>query len=236
MQIFYNDQISEDDKCLLLEKNETKHIIKVLRNKIGDIINLTNGNGYLFKAKISEIISNKCKLEILEKTFESDVKFKINIAIAPTKINERTEWFLEKVTEIGVGSINPIICENSERRKIKVDRFNKVLISAMKQSLRLYKPKLNQLVDFKTFINNCKSDLKLISYCKQSDNHLSNYINTENKNISIIIGPEGGFTEKEINYAVKMGFQIVSLGKKRLRTETAGIVAAQVLSKLNLEI
>jgi 16S rRNA (uracil1498-N3)-methyltransferase len=234
MRIFYHNQISENDNYFLLDKNESKHILKVLRKKINDIIHLTNGKGYLFKVKIFEIIDNKCNLKIVDKIYEKNNNYKINVAIAPTKSNERTEWFLEKSTEIGIESITPIICYNSERRSIKAERFDKILISAMKQSERFYKPKLDTLVDFKTYIKNCKSELKLIAYCNENKNHLSNYLNLNNKNISIIIGPEGGFSESEINYALKMGFKTISLGKKRLRTETAGIVAVQILSSLNL--
>ena len=236
MRLFYNKNISKTDLKVNLDKEETKHLTKVLRKKIGDVIYITNGQGVLFETKINFINKNSTELLITKNTVHSKSKVKINIAIAPTKMNDRTEWFIEKSTEIGIDTISPVLCEKSERKTIKKDRFEKIAISAMKQSLKYFKPNIDELVNLNTFINNCDSDEKFIAHCKDDNKqYLGNY-KLKSKSVTVLIGPEGGFSDNEIENAKNKGFIAVTLGNSRLRTETAAVVATQVLSVFNTDI
>jgi 16S rRNA (uracil1498-N3)-methyltransferase len=172
-----------------------------MRKKVGDIIFMTNGKGLLVETKINLINKSNTELLIVKSKTFSPSKFKINIAIAPTKMNDRIEWFIEKATEIGINCISTIICEKSERKTIKLDRLDKIVISAMKQSLQYYKPYVKEIVTFNSFINDCKSDNKFIAHCKKvNKQHLSSYKLNSNST-TVLIGPEGGFTQKEIQKA-----------------------------------
>ena len=231
MDFFYTPEIN--DKNYSFSKEESKHCIKVLRKKINDEIYLTDGKGNLYKSIITDNNSNNCKIEVIEKTKIKKDNYKIHIAINPTKNINRFEWFLEKVTELGIDEITPIICQNSERKKINLNRLNKIIISAMKQSLKTYLPKLNDLTQFSDFIKNNFEDLKFIAHCKKDKKtSLKNYIKPK-KNILILIGPEGDFTQEEINIAERKKFISVNLGKERLRTETAGIIACHTINLIN---
>ena len=152
MQLFYNPNITETATSFVFDKEESKHIIKVLRKKEGDILFVTNGFGYLFTSEITIASDSKCTVKINSFEKQEKSKFHLHLAVAPTKMNERYEWFLEKATEIGIQEITPIICEHSERKVIKTDRFQKILESAMKQSLHYYLPKLNEPIAYKDFI------------------------------------------------------------------------------------
>jgi len=225
MQLFYNISITENATTFVFDKEESKHIIKVLRKKEGDILQVTNGNGYLFTAEITIASDTKCTVKINSVEKQEASKFHLHLAVAPTKMNERYEWFLEKATEIGIQEITPIICEHSERKVIKTDRFQKILESAMKQSLHLYLPKLNEPISFKDFIKKEISGQKFIAHCSATDKKsLKNELKT-NEDITILIGPEGDFSINEIQMAIANDFIPVSLGDTRLRTETAAIVA-----------
>ena len=225
MQLFYNPTINETQTSFVFDKEESKHIIKVLRKKEGDILQVTNGLGFLFTTQITIASDNKCTVKI--NSFEKQVapKFHLHVAVAPTKMNERYEWFLEKATEIGIQEITPIICEHSERKIIKMDRFQKILESAMKQSLHYYLPKLNQPITFTDFLKSKKSGQLFIAHCDETDKKsFKNELKT-NVDVTILIGPEGDFSNKEIQLAIDNNFIPVSLGRTRLRTETAAIVA-----------
>jgi 16S rRNA (uracil1498-N3)-methyltransferase len=236
MRLFYNKGLTEDDSRLIIEREESRHIVRVLRKKVGDTIYVTNGKGVLFTTKIDVINKNNTELKIINSKKESKSKFHINIAVAPTKNNDRIEWFIEKSTEIGINTISTILCEKSERKIIKIDRLEKITISAMKQSLQLHKPIIQELVSFEEFIKNCKSDNKFIAHCKESKKLILNNCTLKAKTITVLIGPEGGFSENEIGLAQEHGFISVSLGNNRLRTETAAIVATQILSAYNADI
>jgi len=230
MQLFYFPQPSATDKELSLEKEDTRHITKVLRKKEGDTISITNGKGDLFEATITQLTSNRCQLALEHIRFEAAKKPQLHIAIAPTKMNDRMEWFLEKSTELGIASITPLLCSNSERRRIKEDRFEKIIISAMQQSLQLHKPVLNLFTPFDEFVENNNSHIQLIAHCEETDKiHLSEKLDSQ-KDTLILIGPEGDFTPAEIKYALKNKFAPVHLGHTRLRTETAGIYAASLFN------
>ena len=225
MQLFYNPTINETQSSFVFDKEESKHIIKVLRKKEGDILHVTNGLGFLFTTEITIASDNKCTIKINSFEKQEASKFHLHLAVAPTKMNERYEWFLEKATEIGIQEITPIICEHSERKVIKTDRFQKIIESAMKQSLHYYLPKLNEPILFKDFIKTQKSEQLFIAHCEETDKKsLKNELKC-NENVTILIGPEGDFSVKEIQLAIDNNFNPVSLGNTRLRTETAAIVA-----------
>jgi len=233
MQLFYNPEITETTSQFFFSKEESKHIIKVLRKKVGDIMHITNGNGWLFSAEIITENIKKCIAEVKTKQFQKKPKYHLHLAVAPTKMNDRYEWFLEKATEIGIQEITPIICDHSERKIIKPERFEKILQSAMKQSLSIYLPKLNKAIAFRDFIKQDFKDALFIAHCEKTNRKSLKKELKPNQNTTILIGPEGDFSIKEIEAAVKTNFVPVTLGEKRLRTETAGIVACHSVSFVN---
>jgi 16S rRNA (uracil1498-N3)-methyltransferase len=225
MQLFYNPTINDTQTSFVFDKEESKHVIKVLRKKERDILHVTNGLGYLFTTEITIASDNKCTVKIVSFKKQDTPKFHLHLAVAPTKMNERYEWFLEKATEIGVQEITPIICEHSERKVIKTDRFQKILESAMKQSLHYYLPKFNEPITFKDFLKKEHCGQKFVAHCEETDKKsLKNELIT-NEDVTILIGPEGDFSVKEIQQAIATNFIPVSLGATRLRTETAAVVA-----------
>jgi 16S rRNA (uracil1498-N3)-methyltransferase len=233
MQLFFNPDISENTTQFTFEREESKHIVKVLRKNIGDTLYITNGKGWLFIAEISMPNINKCTAKIISQKQQPKRDYNLHLAVAPTKINDRYEWFLEKATEIGIESITPIICDHSERKVIKPERFERILQSAMKQSLNCYLPKLNDAISFKDFINlDFEGDL-FIAHCEETDRKsLKQQLNPKT-DITILIGPEGDFSVKEITEALKNNFIPVTLGETRLRTETAAIVACHSVAFIN---
>ena len=233
MQLFYNADISPKITEFTFNKEESRHIIKVLRKKEGDTIQLINGKGLLFNSEVVIANEKKCFVQITScKEIPKQWDYHLHIAIAPTKMNDRYEWFLEKATEIGIDEITPIICDNSERKIIKHDRMKKVIISAMKQSLKFHLPIWNSPTTFSEFLENDIKGAKFIAHCEDSDKkNLSDQIKNT-LNITILIGPEGDFSTKEISNALQHQFIPLSLGKSRLRTETAGIVACNTVSIL----
>jgi 16S rRNA (uracil1498-N3)-methyltransferase len=225
MQLFYNPTIDETTENFSFDKEESKHIIKVLRKKDTDILYVTNGLGVLFKTEITLASDNKCTVKILSIDKTEPSKFQLHLAVAPTKMNDRYEWFLEKATEIGIHEITPIICDRSERKVVNKERFEKILLTAMKQSNVLFLPKLNDAIPFKEFIKLKNNGLQLIAHCEETDKKTLKSVLKTNENVTMLIGPEGDFSEKEIALAVENNYIPVSLGNTRLRTETAAIVA-----------
>lgn len=234
MQLFYNSDISANDKQFTFDKTESRHIVKVLRKKDGDILHITNGKNQLFTVKIILANDKKCLVEIINsETKRKPWNYYLHIAIAPTKNNDRLEWFLEKVTEIGIDEITPIICDNSERKVLKTERLQKIVQSAMKQSLKFNIPKLNEAIKFSEFIkHNTKDDL-FIAHCEEADKKSLAKELKPNTSSTIMIGPEGDFSSKEIEIALANNFIPVTLGESRLRTETAGVVATQTAALIN---
>lgn len=225
MQLFYNPDINETTESFSFDKEESRHIIKVLRKKDSDILHVTNGLGFLFETEITLASDNKCIVQVLSIKKTPEPKFHLHLAVAPTKMNDRFEWFLEKATEIGIQEITPIFCDRSERKVINLERFEKIILSAMKQSNETYLPKLNEAVSFKEFIKQKNEGLQLIAHCEETDKKSLKDILKSNENVTMLIGPEGDFSEKEITLALENNFQPVTLGNTRLRTETAAIVA-----------
>jgi 16S rRNA (uracil1498-N3)-methyltransferase len=233
MQLFYNPNINESSDNFSFDKEESKHIIKVMRKKGGDILFVTNGLGYLFKTEIILGSDIKCTVKIVSFEKTDRPNYKLHLAVAPTKMNDRYEWFLEKATEMGISEITPIICEHSERKFVKTDRFDKIIQSAMKQSIQLYLPTLNEPVTFKEFIKSNNDDVLLIAHCEETDKKSLKDVLKPNENITMLIGPEGDFSNKEIALALENKYLPVSLGKTRLRTETAAVVACHSVVFVN---
>lgn len=235
MQLFYHPDCTADTREIAFSKEESKHIVKVLRKKAGDRVNITNGKGLFFVATIEEASPSKCTIRILEKEQQQPLPYYIHLAVAPTKLNDRFEWFLEKATEIGISEITPVFCDHSERTKIKPERYEKIVLSAMKQSLKAYLPKLNTAVSFKEFIdkNQEANSKKYIAHCEETDRKSLKSVVQPRESITILIGPEGDFSTDEIALALQKGFTPVSLGNSRLRTETAAVVACHSVAFVN---
>ncbi|MBN4084902.1 16S rRNA (uracil(1498)-N(3))-methyltransferase [Flavobacteriaceae bacterium AH-315-B10] len=233
MQLFYNPDITNKIKQFSFNKEESKHIVKVLRKNIGDILHITNGKGWLFTSEIIIADVKKCTVSIETKTLQLKQNYKLHLAVAPTKMNDRYEWFLEKATEIGIDSITPIICDHSERKVIKPERFQKIITAAMKQSLQCYLPKLNQAISFNEFLKQELNGQLFIAHCEESDRKSLKKEFQPKQEITILIGPEGDFSVKEIEMAIQNKFIPVTLGETRLRTETAAIVACQTIALMN---
>jgi 16S rRNA (uracil1498-N3)-methyltransferase len=233
MQLFYNPDIHEATSSFTFDKEESKHIVKVLRKSVGDVLHITNGLGWMFDAEIINADIKKCQANISNAKQHPKREYKLHLAVAPTKMNDRFEWFLEKATEIGIDTITPILCDHSERKVIKLDRFEKILQSAMKQSLQCYLPTINELTPFNNFVNQDFEGQKYIAHCEDSDrNSLKNQLKPD-QDIVILIGPEGDFSVKEIETALQHNFIPVTLGNTRLRTETAAIAACHSVAFVN---
>lgn len=233
MQLFYNPNLDEKDSAFSFDSNESKHIIKVLRKKNGDELNITNGKGVLFNAKI--ISDNLKKCEVLINSYKKMYPraHKLHLVVAPTKMNDRYEWFLEKATEIGVDEITPLICARSERKIVKIERMQRVIEAAMKQSLQTYLPKLNKPITFSEFMDQPTNGLKFIAHCEDTERHELKRRVAADQDVTILIGPEGDFTLSEIKKAFNTGYLPVAMGKTRLRTETAALVACTIVASIN---
>ena len=233
MQLFYNINIDETTENFSFDKEESKHIIKVLRKKDTDILYVTNGLGLLFKTEITLASDSKCTVKIISFEKSAPSKYHLHLAVAPTKMNDRYEWFLEKATEIGIHEITPIICDRSERKVINTERFDKIILTAMKQCNQLYLPKLNSAMTFREFVKLKNEGLQLVAHCEETDKKTLKSVLVPNEYITILIGPEGDFSEKEIEAAIENNYIPVSLGNTRLRTETAAIVACHSVVFVN---
>jgi len=232
MNIFLIKETNESTTHL--NEEESYHCIKVLRMRSGDSIEMTDGKGVFYNGIIAEADAKSCTVTILNKEPGPGKRsYRLHIAIAPTKNIDRFEWFLEKATEIGIDEITPLICHRSERKEVKIERLNKVIISAMKQSLKAYLPRLNHTKSLADLVTLHTSSQKFICSCDAPKNSLlKNHYNKGNDTI-LLIGPEGDFTPEEILSAETYAFMQISLGESRLRTETAGIVACNTVSLLN---
>ena len=233
MQLFYYQDINQSTETFSFDKEESRHIIKVLRKRDNDILFVTNGLGEIFKTEIILASDNKCTVKVLSVEKTETPSIRLHLVVAPTKMNERYEWFLEKATEIGVSQITPVLCDHSERKIVKTERFDKIILSAMKQSNQSFLPKFNEPIAFKDFITKEISGQKYIAHCEETDKKSLKQLLQNNGDITILIGPEGDFSEKEIAQALENGYLPVSLGNTRLRTETAAIVACHSVAFAN---
>jgi 16S rRNA (uracil1498-N3)-methyltransferase len=233
MQLFYHQEINETIDYFTFPKEESRHIAKVLRKTEGDTLNITNGKGWLFNAEITIADQKNCQVAITSKELQPKRAYSLHLAVAPTKMNDRYEWFLEKATEIGIDYITPIICDRSERKVIKLERFEKILQSAMKQSLNCYLPKINAPISFKDFISQEQSGQLFIAHCEETERKSLKQELKPMTDVTVLIGPEGDFNVKEIEMALQQNFIPVTLGSTRLRTETAAIVACHTAALIN---
>lgn len=232
MHIFYTPDIKSDRYTL--NEEESKHSVRVLRLKIGDKITLLDGVGGFYIAEITNNHPKRCEIKInsTERAYGRR-NYHLTMAVAPTKNNDRFEWFLEKSTEIGVDKFIPIISKQSERKIIKPERLDKRINSAIKQSIQAYRPDLNELVKFKDLINIEFTGKKLIAHCFDTEKPYLKDVISKDEAVLILIGPEGDFTMEEVEMAKTKGFKEISLGENRLRTETAGIVAVHTVAIVN---
>ncbi len=233
MQLFYNPHLNKATQSVKFDKQESGHIVKVLRKINSDKLHITNGKGFLFEAIITDANPNRCIAKIHTHTFQEPLPYRLHMVVAPTKRNERFEWFLEKATEIGVTQITPIICAHSERKTLKLNRFERVIQSAMKQSLQCYLPQLNAPITFQQFIKLPISNQKFIAHCEETQKKALKELITPQQEVTLLIGPEGDFSPEEIETALSQNFAPVSLGNHRLRTETAAIAACHTVALCN---
>jgi len=234
MQYFFSNDKTNDK--IVLPREESKHCVLVLRYKIGDIIYVANGKGTEFTCEIIDTKNSLVELKVVDKKEKvGKVDYYIHIVIAPTKSNHRFEWFIEKAVEIGVDEISFIECSNSERKKINIDRVNKIALTAMKQSLKTYLPKINNIDKFSNVISKTTQQNKYIGYLGDCSTEFLSHLAPQQSSYCLFIGPEGDFTNEEIETAVNYGFNSVLLSKSRLRTETAGVMGCMILNGTNHE-
>lgn len=228
MHVFYTPDIQSHPE---LPEDEAQHCIRVLRLNAGDEITLTDGRGNFYRAEITAATNKRCLVKVIE-TIPQDPLWQghLHIAMAPTKNMDRNEWFAEKATEVGIDELTFLNCRFSERRVIKTERIEKILISAIKQSLKARLPKLNGMVDFDEFIAQDFSGQKFIAHCYEGEKPLLKEVIKPGEDSLILIGPEGDFSEEEVAKAISKGFKPISLGKSRLRTETAALVATVIIN------
>jgi len=225
---FYIPQYDGRQDKIVLEEDTSRHVVQVLRMKVGEELNLTDGKGTVLIGAITEDHKKHCIVEVKEKKSVEQNARKVSIAISLLKNTNRFEWFLEKATEIGVSEIIPLLCERTEKEKFRQDRLQGILISAMLQSQQCWLPVLQEPAGFSNVVKESTAVQKFIAHCEGgAKQQLSGQL--INQPVRILIGPEGDFTKEEIELAIKQGFIPVSLGETRLRTETAGMVAAALL-------
>jgi len=230
LPFFYKEDLFTSSTDVVLDEATSKHIVQVLRMQNGEQLQLTNGKGILFTAEIKDNNRKRCTTRILQTTNHKPQTAKICIAISPVKNNTRFEWFLEKATEIGVSEIIPLVCTRTEKTVFKFGRMKSILVSAMLQSQQCWLPVLQEPIKFNALITSSAHQQKFIAHCMDDAKRSLADLNNESLSSKIIlIGPEGDFTPEEITLALQQHFNAVSLGNTRLRTETAGIVAAALL-------
>jgi 16S rRNA (uracil1498-N3)-methyltransferase len=229
--LFYAPDVASNPE---LPEEEAQHCARVLRLKDGDAITVTDGKGFLYKAILTEAHPGRCRISVTEKlNLPPSWDFDVHIAVSPVKNMDRMEWLVEKATEIGINKITCLRCRHSERREIKLQRLNRIAVSAMKQSRKTTLPEINGIVDFQEFIARRTDGCKMIGHCSGGKKKLVKEVCKPGCNAVILIGPEGDFSPEEITAAISAGFSPVSLGESRLRTETAALVACHTVHVLN---
>lgn len=232
MNIFYEPNIKQ---TLCLNEDESRHAVKVLRFAAGDLLTVVDGKGGMYKCQIKTPNDKKCEIKIVEETQNYGLRdYYIHLIIAPTKNLDRIEWMVEKCVEIGINEISFIQTRYSERKEIKTIRIEKIAVGAMKQSLKAFLPKINEMISWKEFLKKDYSETqKMIAHLEEGDRKLIQQIAQPKGKYAVLIGPEGDFSTEEINQALEKGFVPVTLGESRLRTETAGLVACHTLNIVN---
>ena len=230
LPFFYKEDLNASSTDVVLDEATSKHIVQVLRMQNGEQLQLTNGKGALFTTEITDNNRKRCTVKVMKTNNKQRTTNSISIAISPVKNNTRFEWFLEKATEIGVSEIIPLVCTRTEKTNFKFDRMKGILVSAMLQSQQCWLPVLHGPTKFNTLITSSTHQQKFIAHCIDDvKRSLSDLNNKSLVSKIILIGPEGDFTTEEIDLALQNHFSAVSLGETRLRTETAGMVAATLL-------
>lgn len=231
MALFYVPDIAERWE---LSEEEAAHALRVLRLSIGAELEITDGKGNLYKAVISSIAGKHCYVEAKEiLPMPKGWNGNIHIAVAPTKNMDRIEWFAEKATEIGLDALTFVNCRFSERKVIKTERVERIVVSAMKQSLKYSKPVVDEMVDFKKFVSQERAGEKYIAHCYDGEKNMLKDIHQPGCDATVLIGPEGDFSPEEVKMAMEAGYKPVSLGNSRLRTETAALAACHILMLKN---
>ncbi|MBO5659840.1 MAG: 16S rRNA (uracil(1498)-N(3))-methyltransferase [Bacteroidaceae bacterium] len=236
VRFFYDPEMTG-----ILPEDEARHAVRVLRLSVGDEINLMDGKGVFYQARITSASNHKCCYQVLsQETQVPDWEGHLHLAMAPTKLNDRVEWFAEKATEIGFNELSFLDCQFSERKVIKTERIDKILVSAMKQSHKSLKPVLNEMTAFRRFVEEERIGDRFICHCYEQDDVMPG---TEKKHLldvmqkgvptTVLVGPEGDFSVDEVRLALENGYKCVSLGKSRLRTETAALVAVHLMQIKN---
>ena len=233
MNYFYHPGLDSSVSQFSFTEEESRHIVRVLRKKEGDTLQITNGKGYLFTAEILLADPRRCTGKLLESRKTIPPRYELHLAVAPTKRLDRFQWFLEKATEIGITEVTPILCQRSERQKLPLEKLERVMQEAMKQSLRTFLPRLNKPRSYADFLQGEHPGLRFIAHCEEEEKmDLKRRVGAD-KDVVILIGPEGDFTRQEIQDAYEQGFLPVSLGESRLQTETAALVACHTVNLIN---
>ncbi|MEQ1743896.1 MAG: 16S rRNA (uracil(1498)-N(3))-methyltransferase [Saprospiraceae bacterium] len=222
-QLFYSAKV--ENGLALLDEEESRHLLTVLRRQPGERFHLTDGRGGVYEVELLETGKKTATARILETRQTPEPSARLHIAIAPTKQMERFEWFLEKAVEVGIHTITPLLCKRSERTTVRHDRMEKIVVSAMKQSLQTRLPVLNPLTPFADCIRRAAEPLRCIAWCGEAPRAQLSELIRAGMDTLVLIGPEGDFTPEEVALAQAGGFAGVGLGPTRLRTETAGLVS-----------
>lgn len=230
MELFFDPLFTGEG---MLCESESKHCINVLRHKLGDEITIANGKGDYFTGRIISAHPKRCEIENISTQTHSESAYKLHLAVAPTKSIDRFEWLIEKAMELGISEITPLLCDHSERKKIRTDRIERIVIAAMKQSLKAYLPIINELTPFDQFIKTQQTENGFIAHCYDSKKTPLKNAYKKGTDSLLCIGPEGDFSESEVEKASQLGLIPVSLGSSRLRTETAGVIACHTIHLIN---
>ena len=231
MHVFYTPDISVSNE---LPEEEAGHCLRVLRLNIGDEVMLTDGKGYFYKAVITAATGKRCQVKVTETIAQEPFwSGYLHLAMAPTKNMDRIEWLAEKATEIGFDELSFLNCRFSERKVVKTERVDKIVVSAVKQSLKARKPVVNEMTDFPRFLQRSFSGQKFIAHCYEGEKPLLKDVITPGEDVVVLVGPEGDFSREEVEKAEAAGFRPVSLGRSRLRTETAALVAVHIMNLYN---
>lgn len=234
MHLFYIPDIPDGNKSIELPQEEAQHAVRVLRLQSGDFVMLTDGKGFFYDASIAACNNKRCAVNILDKkAWQRPWGGYIHLAMAPTKNMDRNEWLAEKATEIGFDELSFLNCRYSERKVLKTDRIEKILVSAMKQSQKALLPRFNELSDFSRFIRQPIEGQAFIAHCYSEEKPLLRDVVRKGEHVTVLIGPEGDFSEEEVSLAKEQGYQSISLGNTRLRTETAALVAMHIINLIN---
>ena len=228
MDLFFLPELNETNTEVIFPKEESKHIARVLRKNAGDLLQVTNGKGLEMTVELQQIGQSKVIGKSIQTTNHPPLPYQLHLAVAPTKNISRFEWFLEKATEIGIHQITPLLCAHSERKVIKEERLEKIIIAALKQSKQFHKPVLNPLTSLKDFVT--AQPKGYIAHCHPGEKESFFGAIAPKGNITVLIGPEGDFSVEEVNIAKENNYKAISLGEQRLRTETAAIVSTHTVA------